>query len=137
MDDSHPVAKHVVTCFLSYNDRILILKRSDKVRTHKHKWAGVSGYIEPGETDEVTALKEIQEETGINAEALELIRKGDPIHVQDGPDVWVVHPFLYKTKTDKVTIDWEHTEYRWIAPQELKDYDFVVFLDHTLGAVLA
>jgi 8-oxo-dGTP pyrophosphatase MutT (NUDIX family) len=137
MDDSHPDAKHVVTCFLSYNDRVLILKRSDKVRTHKHKWAGVSGYIEPGETDEVTALKEIREETGINAEALELIRKGDPIHVQDGPDVWVVHPFLYKTKTDKVTIDWEHTEYRWIAPEELKDYDFVVFLDHTLQAVLS
>ena len=131
-----PPPKHVVTCFLQYNDQILVLKRSDKVKTHKHKWAGVSGYIEPGETDDMTALKEIREETGIQEEQLELVRKGEPIHVQDGPRVWVVHPFLFKTKTDKITLDWEHTEYRWIAPGELRELDFVVFLDHTLDAVL-
>lgn len=136
MDDSDPPAQHVVTCFISYNDRILILKRSDKVRTHKQKWAGVSGYIEPGETDKTTALKEIREETGIIAEDLELVRKGEPIHVQDGSHVWVVHPFLFKTNTDEIKIDWEHTEFRWISPVELKNYDFVVFLDHALKAVL-
>jgi 8-oxo-dGTP pyrophosphatase MutT (NUDIX family) len=134
--DELPPAQHVVTCFLIYNDRILILKRSDKVRTHKSKWAGVSGYIEPGETDDIAALKEIFEETGIVSDDLELVRKGKPLHVQDGARVWVVHPYLYNTKTDKITIDWEHTEYRWIEPEKLKDYDFVVFLDHALEAVL-
>jgi 8-oxo-dGTP pyrophosphatase MutT (NUDIX family) len=137
MDDAMIATTHVVTCFLSYNNRILILKRSDQVRTHKHKWAGVSGYIEPGETDEQTALKEIREETGITEENLELVRKSDPIHVQDGEHVWVVHPFLFRSATDKVTLDWEHTEYRWIAPDELKSYDFVIFLDHALDAVLS
>ena len=136
MDDPQPLAQHVVTCFLLYNDRILLLKRSDKVRTHKRKWAGVSGYIEPGETDEITALKEIREDTGIQEYDVVLERKGEPIHVQDGPRVWVVHPFLFRTKTDNITIDWEHTEYRWIAPEELKNFDFVVFLDHALEAVL-
>ena len=135
MDDSPP-AQHVVTCFLIHNDSILILKRSDKVRTHKNKWAGVSGYIERGETDEVTALKEICEETGLTEEHIELVRKGEPIHVQDGPQVWIVHPFLYKTSTDKIIIDWEHTEFRWISPDELTNYDYVVFLDHALRAVI-
>jgi 8-oxo-dGTP pyrophosphatase MutT (NUDIX family) len=127
---------HVVTCFLTFNDNILILKRSDKVRTHKGKWAGVSGYIEPGETDDQTAIKEINEETGLSSSDVVLIRKGVPIHVQDGPRVWVVHPFLFRCNTSDVTIDWEHTEYRWISPNKLKDYDFVVFLDHALKAVL-
>ncbi len=136
MDEPIPPAQHVVTCFLEYNKRILILKRSDKVRTHKHKWAGVSGYIEQGETDEETALKEIREETGILEQDLELVRKGEPIHVQDGIHVWVVHPFLYKTKTNNIKIDWEHTEFRWISPDELQNYDFVVFLDHALKAVI-
>jgi 8-oxo-dGTP pyrophosphatase MutT (NUDIX family) len=136
MDDASITTTHVVTCFLSYNDRILLLKRSGKVRTHKHKWAGVSGYIEHGETDEQAALKEIREETGITEKNLELVRKGKPVHVQDGEHVWVVHPFMFKSKTDKVTIDWEHTEYCWIAPEELPNFDFVIFLDHALDAVL-
>ena len=136
MDDSDPPTQHVVTCFLMHNDLILILKRSDLVRTHKGKWAGVSGYIEPGETEELTAYKEIREETGLQDTDVELVRKGDPVHVQDGPKVWVVHPFLFKTETAEITIDWEHTEYRWILPDELQDYDFVVFLDHALKAVI-
>ena len=136
MSDSDPPAQHVVTCFLLYNERILILKRSDKVRTHKGKWAGVSGYIEPGETPEETAVKEIREETGLQEDDVELVRKGEPIHVQDGSHVWVVHPYLFRTETDKIIIDWEHTEYCWISPDELKDFDFVVFLDHTLQAVI-
>ncbi|WP_455391568.1 NUDIX domain-containing protein [[Eubacterium] cellulosolvens] len=136
MDDFEPPTQHVVTCFLQYNNRILILKRSDKVRTHKHKWAGVSGYIEPGETDEVTAYKEIREETGLMETEVELVRKGEPIHVQDGAHIWVVHPFLFRVQTDRITIDWEHTEYKWILPDELQDFDFVVFLDHALKAVI-
>jgi hypothetical protein len=47
-----------------------------------------------------------------------------------------VHPFLFKTSTDKITIDWEHSEFQWITPDELKYFDFVVFLDHALKAVL-
>jgi 8-oxo-dGTP pyrophosphatase MutT (NUDIX family) len=128
---------HVVTCFLMYDEKILILKRSDKVRTHKGKWAGVSGYIEPGETDDQTAIKEIHEETGLTEGDVELIRKGEPIHVQDGELVWVVHPFLFKSNTSDIKIDWEHTEYRWIAPGELGEFNFVVFLDHALAAVLS
>ena len=136
MDPDQP-STHVVTCFLEYNGKILILKRSEKVRTHKGKWAGVSGYIEDGETDEQTAIKEIREETGLEEADVELLRKGEPIHVQDGNRVWVVHPFLFRCEKDKITIDWEHTEYRWISPDELSDYDFVVFLDHALAAVLS
>jgi 8-oxo-dGTP pyrophosphatase MutT (NUDIX family) len=135
MDPDQP-STHVVTCFLTINDKILILKRSDQVRTHKGKWAGVSGYIEPGETDDQTAIKEIHEETGLTEHDVELIRKGEPIHVQDGEQVWVVHPFLFKCNTSDIKIDWEHTEYRWIAPGELQNYDFVVFLDRALAAVL-
>jgi 8-oxo-dGTP pyrophosphatase MutT (NUDIX family) len=136
MDKNEQPAQHVVTCFLMHNDKILILKRSQEVRTHKNKWAGVSGYIEPDETPEITAIKEIREETGLDKDEIELITKGEPLYVQDGNQVWIVHPFLYSIQTSKITIDWEHVKYRWIDPHELKDYDFVVFLDQALEAVL-
>jgi len=40
--------KHVVTSFLEYDNKILILRRSQAVGTYQGKWAGVSGYIEEG-----------------------------------------------------------------------------------------
>ena len=50
---------NVVTSFLEHDGKILILRRSDKVRTMKHQWAGVSGYIESNETPLERALKEM------------------------------------------------------------------------------
>jgi 8-oxo-dGTP diphosphatase len=37
---------NVTTVFLEHEKKILILKRSQKVKTMKTKWAGISGYIE-------------------------------------------------------------------------------------------
>jgi 8-oxo-dGTP pyrophosphatase MutT (NUDIX family) len=46
-------------------DKLLILKRSDKVGTYKGLWGGVAGYVEENEEPYETALKEIKEEVGI------------------------------------------------------------------------
>ncbi len=42
-------ATKIVTCFLKSGDKILILKRSDKVKSMKCLWAGLSGIIENNE----------------------------------------------------------------------------------------
>ncbi|MEW6070152.1 MAG: NUDIX domain-containing protein [Candidatus Thermoplasmatota archaeon] len=123
---------HVVSCFIIKNDKVLILKRSDKVRSFKGKWATVSGYIEK-ESADVTAVKEIKEEIGLGKEELEFIRKGDLIYVNED---WVVHPYLFRAKTDKIKIDWEHVEYRWIKFEEIKNYDTVPRLKEALESAL-
>jgi hypothetical protein len=42
---------------------------------------------------------------------------------------WVVHPFVFTIeKKDKVQIDWEHTEYVWIPPQNIEHYNTVPHL---------
>ena len=34
---------------------------------------------------------------------------------------WVVHPFRFRLhEVKKIRTDWEHTDYRWIHPQEIK-----------------
>lgn len=127
--------KPVVTCFLRYKDKILILKRSDKVRTSKGKWAGVSGYIEIGEKPEETAVKEIREETGIKNPRL--IKSGEPIYVKGGGIIFQIHPFLFDVDTENIKIDWEHVEYRWIRLEEIEKYDTVPRLFETLKKVLS
>ena len=40
----------VVTCILQYKNKILILKRSNKVGTYKEMWGGVAGFVEENAT---------------------------------------------------------------------------------------
>jgi nicotinamide-nucleotide amidase len=126
--------KHVVTCFLENNGEILILKRSQKVGTNKGMWAGVSGYVET--VCDKQSLIEICEETGLPPEDIELIKSGNPLEITDIDVKWVVHPYLFHIKDrEKIRIDWEHTEFRWIKPQELDNYNTVSMLKEVLLSV--
>jgi len=135
--DDNLEEKHVVTCFLEYEHRILILRRSHKVGTYKRSWAGVSGYVETDETEQ--AFTEIREETELYKKDLKLIRKGDPLEVIDKNlnRKWVVHPFLLHVKApEKIRTDWEHTEMKWIKPKDLSKYKTVPGLKEALDRVI-
>jgi 8-oxo-dGTP pyrophosphatase MutT (NUDIX family) len=122
---------NVVTVLLiNDEEKILILKRSNKVRTYKGLWGGVAGYIEENEKPYETALKEIKEEVGLENEDVKFLKKFDPISFTDiyeGKHYdWKIFSFLFKIKEKrKIKIDWEHSEYRWIAPSEIKKFDTV------------
>ena len=93
----------VVTCILlDENKNILILKRSDKVRTYKSYWGGIAGYVEEGEEPINTAFKEIREETGVSDEDVELIKTLDVIEFTDFYEnekyEWKVYPFLFRIR---------------------------------------
>ena len=131
----------VVTCILEHNGKILLLKRSNLVGTYRGLWGGVAGYVEELEAPYDTALKEIKEEAGIDSDAFELVRKGDPIEFSDTYDGrrynWIVYPFLFHVE-DKglIHIDWEHEEYRWVYPSEVKKLDTVPGLEDVITQLL-
>jgi len=132
----------VATCILmDETGNILILKRSDKVRTYKGCWSGVAGYVEEGEKPIDTAFKEIREEVSLNSDDIELVRTINPIEFTDvykGETYdWKVYPFLFRTrKKSKVQIDWEHTSYRWVSPSEVEKYDTVPHLVDVVSKLL-
>jgi len=125
---------NVVTSFLEHDGKILILRRSDKVRTMKHQWAGISGYIESNETPLERALKEIEEEVGLNKEDVKLVKAAAPLEVPDKERdiLWIVHPHIFKTSNTTILLDWEHDQYKWIDPEEIANYDTVLMLKETL-----
>ncbi len=129
--------KHVVTCFLEHQKMILILRRSGKVGTYKRAWAGVSGYMESDPLDQ--AYTEIREETGLFKSSIKLITTGRPLEIID-KDInrkWIVHPFLFHVMDpERVKMDWEHTEFKWIKPRDLSKYKTVPGLKAALGSVL-
>ena len=128
----------VVTAVLKNGDKILILKRGDRVRTYKGKWACVYGYLEKNEEALERAYEEIKEETGLKREDVKLIKAGKPIEFYDEKENmnWRVHPFLFEAKRSNIKIDWEHTEYKWIHPEEIVKYETVPKLKEVIFNLL-
>jgi 8-oxo-dGTP pyrophosphatase MutT (NUDIX family) len=131
----------VVTCILEHGGKILLFKRSNLVGTYRGLWGGVAGYVEELEDPYDTALKEIRQEAGIGVDALELVRKAEPIEFSDTYDRrrydWIVYPFLFHIESKElVRVDWEHEEYRWVSPSELKKFDTVPGLDEVVAQLL-
>ena len=129
--------KKVVTSFLTAEQQILLLRRSAMVGTHRGQWSGVSGYLEGDERPLTRAITEIREELGLPVESIELVRAGETLRAFDeGTDtVWIIHPFLFQSKSRVLKLDWENAEYRWVNPQELTSYDTVPKLRETLDRV--
>lgn len=133
---------HVVTCFLLRADRghdeILLVRRSERVRTYRGAWAGISGYLEPGVTPLEQAYTELREETGLAREDVRLLRAGAPLTFEDTTlgQAWTVHPFLFAISApDRIQTDWEATAHQWIAPAELAALPTVPKLAEALATV--
>jgi uncharacterized protein YbbK (DUF523 family)/8-oxo-dGTP pyrophosphatase MutT (NUDIX family) len=126
---SAPQRRQVVTAFLLRKDngpRVLILRRSGRVGTYQGRWAGVSGYLEPGVQPLQQALQEIEEEVGLHASQAKLVGQGQPLPVDDSEHLWLIHPFVFEVPPDfEPRLDWEHTEVRWIRPDEFDSYETV------------
>jgi 8-oxo-dGTP diphosphatase len=74
------------------------------------------------------AWTEIKEEAGLDRDDFELAQEGETLEVVDAElgRKWVVHPFRFRVlKPDRIKIDWEHTESKWIAPEDIGRHETV------------
>ena len=129
----------IVTSFLTHNDKILILKRSEKVKTMKGLWSGISGVIENNEMPVERAKIEIFEEVGINQEYITLIKTNKELCVESPQyknHQWIIFPFFFKTDKNDIKLNWENSEFRWINIDQLKQFYTVPNLEKVLLSVL-
>jgi 8-oxo-dGTP pyrophosphatase MutT (NUDIX family) len=125
-----------VTCIITWNDLILLLKRSSKVNVNRGLWCGVAGRIEEGMSPQDTAYREILEETGLRRTEIELLGSAPPILLQiDIQNQALVYPFLFKTYNPDIKLDWKHTEYKWIKPEMLYEFETVPRLGDIIRAL--
>ena len=125
----------IVTTFLRNSDKILLLKRSQKVKSMKNLWAGISGIIEGDEKPLNRAKIEVYEEVGMEESNIKLIKEGDVILIESPQyenHQWEVYPFLFSCNDREVKLNWENSDSKWINVNELKDYTTVPSLDKVL-----
>jgi len=128
----------IVTSFLSSEEKYLILKRSENVKSMRGLWGGVSGIIEGNEEPSQRAKIEIFEETGIEENKIMLSKTASKMQVssQYSNHGWIIHPFLFTVKESQIKLNWENSEYRWISPDEISKYRTVPSLDKVLARLL-
>jgi ADP-ribose pyrophosphatase YjhB (NUDIX family) len=105
------------------------------------KWAVCSGSIDKTDTSpEFAAKREISEETNLDDNDITLLRRGKPFSLIDEKlkTEWTIYPFAWELKPNAkpIKFDWEHTEYRFIKPEDIEKYDHVPQLEIGMKRVL-
>ncbi len=129
----------IVTSFIKDNEKLLILKRSDKVKSMKGLWAGISGIIEKNEEPLKRAKIEIFEEVGITEDLITLVKTSEEMRInspQYENHEWEIFPFLFEAKNPKIKLNWENSEFKWINVEELENYETVPSLQKVLFNLL-
>ena len=126
----------IVTSFLIDSKKILLLKRSEKVKSMKNLWAGISGIIEDNEKPIKRAKIEILEEVGIEESDITLMKEGNKILIESpqyANHQWEVYPFLFSCTNKEIKLNWENSDSRWISINELNNFTTVPSLDRVLA----
>ena len=129
----------IVTSFLKNSDNILLLRRSEKVKSMKNLWAGISGIIEVDEEPIKRAQIEINEEVGIKESDITLVKEGDMILIESpqyANHQWEVYPFLFSCTKREIKLNWENSDSKWINMNELNNFRTVPSLDKVLSRLL-
>lgn len=124
----------VINCVVKYRDKILIVKRNQKMKFYPNLWNGISGFLDDGKTIEQKAREEIKEELGLEEKNILKIKQGKTFEIDEPrySKTWIVHPILAEVDTDEIRLDWEARDYKWLKVNETKNLPFVLGFDDVL-----
>ncbi len=118
---SHPIP--VVRMILKKDDMILILKRTNT--SHRTGcWNLPGGKVDFGNSLEEACLRELKEETNLNAVSYRFINYQDTLPVENAKKHYL-NLYFEIDFTGKILLNEESSEYKWISPEEIPHYDLV------------
>lgn len=115
-----PVVR-VVDCHVARDTpqgwRYLVLRRAAD-REDAGSWRAVTGKIEAGETAWQTALRELREETGFEAQRLLAVPYVNHFYEWQHDRINAIPVFVAVVEADEPALNHEHTEHRWLSVDE-------------------
>jgi len=89
-------------------------------------WSLPGGRIEPGETPEAAAMRELLEETGVEAEIVALAGEREVVLKDEGGGVaarFKIFAYAARWRAGEAAPGPEATEVAWVAPEEIAAYN--------------
>jgi len=111
------IKKHIVSKVLFIREgKVLILERA-QVPSLRSPWTWdlPGGHVEPGETPEEGAYREVMEEISITPDVL------SKIHEESNAGKHT-HFYVCESWKGDVVLSHEHKSYKWATPQEMEEY---------------
>lgn len=102
------------------NGKVLLIKNAAMRDKNKAYWGFPKGHINSGEKSEEAAVREIEEETGIETEIIKKLGDSRYIFTKEGEKVFkvVVYFLLEYVSGDLKPQDLEVLEVKWVDPEE-------------------
>jgi 8-oxo-dGTP diphosphatase len=98
------------------NGEILTIRRSETAPSRPLKWDLPGGTLGSGENVKEGIIREIKEETGLDVEMLTIFDIASGL--DDRNEFWVTICYTAKASSDKLTLSFEHDDFKWILPAE-------------------
>jgi ADP-ribose pyrophosphatase YjhB (NUDIX family) len=137
-DYTHARSAPVITIFVRYRDKFLLVKRSEKMLTYQGLWSCVAGFVDDEKSVEEKVIFEMEEELGLQKEDLKEIKEIDTYLFLDKEldREWIRHVYFVEITNPNVKLSWEHTELVWVTPEEAKTYETTPGYNEDLAKVL-
>lgn len=100
------------------DEKYLILKRSEQ-NSSSGEWIFPGGSIEQGETPKQAAIRELKEETSLKEKVVD---EGSCYIGEGELGYWKLHPYHIKVSNKEVRLNHEHSDYKWLTLEELKEH---------------
>ena len=102
-------------------NKYLLLKRSPDKQPYPGIWQIVTGRIEENEAAFDTALREVNEETGLKINKLYVLPKAGSFYTAHTDNLHLIPLFLAGSDSCYVKLSEEHTEYEWLSYKDARE----------------
>jgi len=127
IDASISIDFEVVTCFIEYNDKFLVLQRARKDEQFG-LWGIPGGKLEKNECPRAGLSREIFEETNILicSDAFQFLERAHSYNRYDGGYLlYLFYVKLYQPPEIKINIH-EHTAFQWVSFEEFMNLNLLI-----------
>ena len=117
--------------------KLLLLKRAPTKKVYPNLWAVVGAYpfFEKVDMKEI-ALREIKDELGLQGKVLNVGEEVSKITNLENKTIELrVTPVIASVDSENITLNDEHTEYKWVDIPELKDFNLAPEIDTAIAAL--
>ncbi|MFA6184445.1 MAG: NUDIX domain-containing protein [Parcubacteria group bacterium] len=127
----------VINCVLEFQGKILIVQRNKNLNFYPNYYNGISGFLDDNKSLEEKVRNEIKEELSLKNADIKSITLGNIFHQKASKynKTWIVHPILVRVKTNKIKLDWEAQNFKWIDINDASKYKLLPGFNKVLAEI--